>query len=664
MSRRFVAPAVIALVLVGGTGLLHLLRGGDPTGAAAGVSGGCEGGEGMESVAEPIAATPEEMVPLLEGWSQVALSELAPGLLGPGEGELQVTGLAVDRESIGHVRFQQSYQGVRVFGGEVVAHLWPDGRMRGLTDHLLRDLEVSTTPAVPEPDAVTEAIRESVADRDLLTAEPEVDLWVWRGPRRDHLVYRVELERLDGSAASTRPVLFIDAQDGDIVWRYENLQDGPGQGHHRQGVDLETVQVASSYYLEHSGHAQSTVTFQDTVDSAAWLVDDDDVWNAPAQRSGVDVHWSMDQAQRVFEGPLGFSFDALPHPLAAVSGGPDTLVAIVDYGEDYNNAFWSNPYLVFGNGDGDRFGPLTSLDVVAHELTHAVVEASAGLVYADESGALNESWADVFGALVEHAVDGPSPHVWTIGEDCYTPSVDDDALRYMSDPTADGSSRDHYDERYTGVMDNGGVHWNSGIANLAFYLLAEGGEPPGGGTAVDGIGIDEAAAIWLQALTAYLTSESTFEDARTATLRAPADLYGASAAESSAVVLAWSHVGVGDPPGTDDPRPDADRQGPCASYDTVLTGALSGQGDMLQLNEAPYFVDRPGLHEGCLQGRRGTDFELVLLKFVAGTWRRVASDPEPGSLETVSYEGEPGYYTWAARSRSGAGRLVVGFSTP
>ena len=133
MSRRLLAPVVIVLILVGGAGLLHVLRGGDPTGAAAGVRSGCEGSaeDGTVSVAEPIAATPEEMEPLLEGWSRVGLAEVVPGLLAPGDGELRATGVTVDRASFGHARFIQSYQGVPVFGGEAVVHLWPDGRMRG-----------------------------------------------------------------------------------------------------------------------------------------------------------------------------------------------------------------------------------------------------------------------------------------------------------------------------------------------------------------------------------------------------------------------------------------------------------------------------------------------------------------------------------------------------
>jgi hypothetical protein len=206
--------------------------------------------------------------------------------------------------------------------------------------------------------------------------------------------------------------------------------------------------------------------------------------------------------------------------------------------------------MVYGDGDGVNFSPLVTLDIAGHEMTHGVIQYTANLVYLNESGALNESWADVFGAMLERHVKGQSANTWLIGEQAYTPGVAGDALRYMDDPhrapnfgaTADDDP-DHYSERYTGSGDNGGVHINSGIANKAFYLVAQGGTHHLGGS-MTGIGADAAARIWFNALS-FMTTTTNFAGARTATLNAAAALYGSGGVQHTAVAAAWCMVGVG-----------------------------------------------------------------------------------------------------------------------
>jgi vibriolysin len=146
-----------------------------------------------------------------------------------------------------------------------------------------------------------------------------------------------------------------------------------------------------------------------------------------------------------------------------------------------------------------------------------------------------------------------SGNTWKIGEECWTPATAGDALRYMNDPALAGDY-DYYPTRYTGTSDNGGVHWNSGIANLAFKLAVTGGTHPRGKTttvvpALDAdpvASIQKGAAIFYRANTVYLTAGSTFSDARGATAQAATDLYGATAA--SAINAAWTAVGVAPPP--------------------------------------------------------------------------------------------------------------------
>jgi thermolysin len=167
---------------------------------------------------------------------------------------------------------------------------------------------------------------------------------------------------------------------------------------------------------------------------------------------------------------------------------------------------------------------------------------SEALFYFNEPGALNESWSDVFGTMLERHVRGDGGWNWSIGEDCFTPGIPGDALRRMDDPHAMGDP-DHYSERYTGPDDNGGVHTNSGISNKAFYLLAEGGTHHS--VAVQGIGPDKAAEIWYLAVTHYMTVLTNFKGARTATLNAADELFGATSPERASVCQAWTAVGVG-----------------------------------------------------------------------------------------------------------------------
>ncbi len=233
-----------------------------------------------------------------------------------------------------------------------------------------------------------------------------------------------------------------------------------------------------------------------------------------------------------------------PAYYTSADGVTGLISSKVHYSTNYNNAFWNGQFMTYGDGDGTQFTPLVTLDICGHEMTHGVTERTANLTYANESGALNESMSDVFGAMVERYAEGQSANTWKIGEDAYTPGTAGDALRYMDDTHRSGDP-DHYSERYTGTADNGGVHTNSGIGNNVFYLIAAGGTNHVSSITVTGIGADNAAKIWYRALTVYMTSGTTFAGARTATLNAATDLFGSSSSQYTAVSTGWCAVGVG-----------------------------------------------------------------------------------------------------------------------
>ncbi|NOJ95346.1 peptidase [Corallococcus sp. CA049B] len=223
------------------------------------------------------------------------------------------------------------------------------------------------------------------------------------------------------------------------------------------------------------------------------------------------------------------------------------LKSYVHYSNNYVNAYWDGSQMVYGDGDGVNASNLAnSLDVTAHELTHAVTEYESNLTYSGESGGLNESISDIFGAVCEWYGKGKviDEGTWIVGDDVWTPSIPGDGLRYMKNPTQDGDSLDYYPDYGSGVD----VHYSSGISNLAFYLMSEGGTHPRAKTTqvVNGIGFEKAAKVFYKINADLLTASSNFEAAKTASEQAATQL-GFTAAEIAEVANAWKAVGVGVP---------------------------------------------------------------------------------------------------------------------
>ncbi len=472
-----------------------------------------------------------------------ALAERTPSL-----GGLELRRVSVDELGMAHTRLQQTLHGVPVFGGEAIVHLHDDGRLASITDALVPDPSVDTQPLVEADDAVELALLEALGWAGV-TADPLVDLWVLRGAHADHLAWRVRLERIDGSNEPTKPVFFIDARSGVPLWSYDDLHTGTGDTNYYGNVGFGSYLWGGDYYLEDTTRNIGTFSADSTTTDIYYITDTDDLFDEAWQYNGVEGHFAASAVYDYYYDTFGRDgIDGMGGPgyVSSLTGSGATITVVVDYGWRYANAFWSGEYMAIGAGDGSTFGSLSTLDIVGHEMTHGVVENTAALVYADEPGAVDEAFADIFGAMVERSVLGESADTWTVGEDCMTPGVPGDAVRYMADPTADGFARDHYDDLYTGPLDNGGVHDNAGIGYLAFYLASEGGQHPTyPDRTIYGLGADTTAAIWYRALTTYMTTTSDYADTRDATLDAATDLYGEGSTEYIVVAQAWAEVGVG-----------------------------------------------------------------------------------------------------------------------
>lgn len=245
---------------------------------------------------------------------------------------------------------------------------------------------------------------------------------------------------------------------------------------------------------------------------------------------------------------LGATFELLSAAFGrnSIDDSGMRLLATVHYGELYDNAFWNGERMVFGDGDGEVFERFTgSLSVIGHELAHGLVQHTAGLVYRGQPGALNESVADVFGALVEQHARGETADraSWLIGEGLFTAEVEGRALRSMRDPgTAyddDVIGRDpqpaHMRDFVVTNEDLGGVHINSGIPNRAFVLVAD---------ALGGHAWERAGRIWYDTLLAPLPRDADFAQFARATVSAASARYGEVSTEADAVRSAWDAVGV------------------------------------------------------------------------------------------------------------------------
>ncbi|HEY3337226.1 MAG TPA: protealysin inhibitor emfourin [Propionicimonas sp.] len=263
----------------------------------------------------------------------------------------------------------------------------------------------------------------------------------------------------------------------------------------------------------------------------------------------------------------------------SIDGSGLRLLGTVHYGEGYQNAFWNGTRMVFGDGDGEIFGRFTaSLDVIGHELTHGVVEHTAALAYSGQSGALNESVADVFGVLVKQYALGQDAATadWLIGGDLLLPGVKGVALRSMLHPgTAYDDPRlgkDPQPDTMSGYVetteDNGGVHYNSGIPNRAFALAA---------TAIGGPAWERAGRIWYDVLTGgALKPDADFAAFAQLTIAAAGTRFGAESPEAAAVRDGWTTVGVG--PGATNPTPGSGKPPVGSDAELLLrrTGGFAG----------------------------------------------------------------------------------------
>ena len=485
------------------------------------------------------------------------------------DGQLRSRGEAADQmiEGRSYERLDQIHRGVRVFGGELVrqAH---GGQTVSVFGDLYAGIRIDVEPTLSAEDAAG-----IVAGLTGVTVGPELAPELVVLPSDDGgyvLAYRLRV-----LAEDDLTVYFIDAGTGGVALQYSDLQTtvGTGKGVYNDTKKLSTTSRSGTYLAidlmrppaiytyDMKGNLARTQLYLNglvTLNDSDVAADPDNDWGDSA---AVDAHayagWTYDYLYKRFNRQgldnRNMTMTSLVHPVRRddYASAPPSVINLY-----YLNAFYAGRgIMVYGEGlpDGVTAGGREwdyfsgAIDVVAHELAHGVTDYTSGLIYRNESGALNEAFSDIIGTSVEYfyqqAGTGYLKADYLLGEDLTSPSS---PFRSMSNPQAYGDP-DHYSKLYTGAADNGGVHHNSGIANHAFYLAVEGGTNRTSGLSVQGVGAanrEKIEKVFFRAFTQMLPANATFSMARAATLQAARDLYGAGSDVERAIEQAWTAVGV------------------------------------------------------------------------------------------------------------------------
>lgn len=501
-----------------------------------------------------------------------------------------------DEQGNAHIRLQQVFQGVPVYGGEVIAHTqnggfamlngryYPTPQLASVTPTLNANAAIQQVKNLIGPDKIK--TNWTPAELKLIDGQPFEALLMVYHHKRDLNAERLTWVITAHPNILTRTVYFLDANTGELIHHFDHVCKLDGgllhhsASHNHQAVNLEETaetapaasapwvldgpvtasgqdlfginrsfgayQIGGQFLLEDASKsmfnvAQSnmpndpvgaivTMNAKNTTPEIQSTFDYDFVTSNTTtftDKNAVSVHWN---------GNVSFDYYKNTFSRNSIDGNGGGILAFYNVTDENDNsmenAYWNGVAMWYGNG-GSTFKQLArGLDVGGHEMTHGVIEKTANLEYQDESGALNESFADVFGAMIDR-------DDWLIGEDVMQPGQSPTgALRSLQDPHNGSTSNDNFwqprvvSEQYQGNEDNGGVHINSGIANWAFYKFASNAA----------VGKDKAEKVYYKALKEYLVKSSQFVDARIAVIQAATDLYGNTVATAAAD--AFTAVGI------------------------------------------------------------------------------------------------------------------------
>ena len=488
-----------------------------------------------------------------------ARSHVAATRFGTAQG-LTAVGTVVDRNGTSHVRLHRTYQGLPVIGGDLVVHQSPSEAWRGVSQTLDSDLDLGVAPTVQRGAAAATATASAILERITSVRLQSTHLVVDATGAAPRLAWQVTSGGVQPDGTPSRLVSYVDAKSGSLIRSEQGIEtaDGSGQSLYGGTVPLQLTLSGTTYQLKDPTRGGTYTTDMGNASDGTLCTllnlgcQTGTLFTSPDNSFGNGSTSSRESAAVDAQYGTNMTWDFYKFTFGrnGIFGNGTGSYNRVHYGQNYVNAFWDGTKMTYGDGDGVNYGPLTSLDVAGHEMSHGVTENTAGLSYSGESGGLNESTSDIFGTMVEfYANNASDPGDYLIGEQFDRKSHL--GFRRMDNPASDGSSVNCW----SSTTKNLDVHYSSGVGNHFFYLLSEGSgaktlngvsynSPTCNGSTVTGIGRDAAAAIWYRALTVYMTSSTDYSGARTATLNAARDLYGAGSAQYNAVAATWSAVNV------------------------------------------------------------------------------------------------------------------------
>ncbi len=466
--------------------------------------------------------------------------------------QLKLIDSQIDALGKQHHRYQQYEQGIAVEGGIYIAHTDKKGYLESMNGQLFDVKNIDVTPNVDEGRAIELALQLAHAD----TYRWEVENLHKYFPKAKLVIVPNEFDFEKGGFQlaykieiyATRPlektVFYANAESGIIIAERPSLCTadaiGTAETFYSGTQQLHTDSLApTAFRLRDYSRGKGIETYnlqqKTAFEQAQDFTDSDNYWNnqnAAQDEVATDVHWAIQKT---------YDYFLNTHNRNSYDNQATVIRSYVHYDSGYRNAFWDGEHLAFGDGDGSTRTPLTALEVCAHEYTHAITEYTANLFLSGESGALNESFSDIFGQVIEFQYKAETA-TYLLGDEI---TVNGEGLRSMNNPKTHGNP-----DTYGGEFwENDNNHNRSGVQNFWFYLLANGGTGAndlGNTYEVQSIGLQDAAAIAYRTLTVYLTPTSNYQDARFYSILAARDLFGDCSKQVEQTIRAWYAVGVGD----------------------------------------------------------------------------------------------------------------------
>lgn len=543
-----------------------------------------------------------------------------------------------------YVAYERTHRGLPVVGGDFVVSVNDEGKVTGRTSAQERVIRLDTLRPTVGKDVARATARTQVAKVGKVSkvGAPELVVYAHGAPR---LAWQTRVEGRD-SGLPSKVTVWQDARSGKVIDTFDLVVEGTGTGYYNGSVTIGTSGSGTSYSMTDTSRSGQKCGGQNGVAYTGT----DDVWGngngTSLETACVDAMYAMNKEWDMLASWLGRS---------GIKGNGTGYPARV--GLNDVNAYWDGSITNYGHSS-DNARQLTSIDIVAHENGHGIFYTTPGGSSGDnETGGMNESTGDIFGAMTEaYAANPNDPADFLVGEEADL--VGQGPIRNMYNPAALGDPN-----CWSTSIKNTEVHSAAGPLNHWFYLLSQGSNgspasPTCNGSTVTGLGIQTAGRIFYNGLL-LKTSNWTHGAARKATLQAAVNLYGSTNCTNfNTVKAAWDAVSVPAQSG------EATCGGGGTSCVEVTTTGTATSGYSTYKPTSSGFAAASGTIKGCLTGPSGVDLDLYLQRWNGSSWVDVAASEGATSTETITYSASAGTYRWDVYAYSGSGSFTLKYDVP